>query len=104
MANSMYTIEMDFANARRQAEELEQIARHLDTLINSEYMSCFHGIAASWRGENADAFCKKGTAVGEHILRSATDLKNAAQTIRKIAENTYHAEKRILEIAQTRNY
>lgn len=95
---------MDFENARRQAEELEQIARNLSTLVDSSFRPCLQGIAANWKGENADAFCKKGNIVGEKIMRSALDLKNTAETIRKIAENTCQAEKRIYDIALRRTY
>jgi len=100
----MYTIEMDLQNARRQADDLEQIAQELNMLAEEHFQSCIAGIAASWKGENAAAFCKKGNIVGDNIKNSAADLKNAASVIRQIAENTYHAEKANYEIAQNRTY
>lgn len=104
MAKTMYAIEMDFANANRQANELDEIARNLDTLISTEFQPCLQGISASWRGENASAFCKKGKVVEGNIKKSISDLRNAAKTIRQIARNTYNAEKRNYEIAQMRSY
>lgn len=102
MAKTMHMIEMDFQNARKQAEELEQIAQILRVLAENSFQQCLSGIAAGWKGENAAAFCKKGTIVGENIKHSAEELKNAAQTIRELAQNTYHAEKRSYELASIR--
>lgn len=102
MAKTMYTIEMDFQNAKKQADELEQVARSLSTLAEGHFQSCISGIAACWKGENAAAFCKKGSIVGSNIKDSADQLKHAADAIRQMAENTYHAEKTNYEIAQRR--
>ena len=104
MAESLQSIEMNFAEARRQAEELEQIAGSLNTLLNSSFQPCLRGIAAGWKGENAQVFCKKGAAVGENIAKSAQDLARVAETIRQMAENTYRAEKKVLELAMGRTY
>ena len=104
MPESLQTIEMDFAEARRQAQELEQIAGNLNTLVNGTFQPCLRGIAAGWKGENAQVFCKKGAVVGEQIARSASDLRLVAETIRQMAENTYRAEKKICEIAAGRTY
>lgn len=104
MAKTMYTIEMDLQNAKRQADDLEQIAQNLSMLADEHFQSCIAGIAANWKGENAAAFCKKGNIVGNNIKNSADDLKNAASVLRQIAENTYQAEKAGYEIAQNRTY
>lgn len=104
MAKTMYTIEMDLQNARRQADDLEQIAQNLSMLADEHFQSCIAGIAANWKGENAAAFCKKGNIVGNNIKNSADDLKNAASVLRQIAENTYQAEKAGYEIARNRTY
>ncbi|MCI9124832.1 MAG: hypothetical protein HFH35_12305 [Eubacterium sp.] len=102
MAKTMDLIEMDFQNAVKAADELEQIAKNLHTLADSRFQSCLSGIAANWKGENAAAFCKKGSIVGDHILDSASDLRNAAQTLREMARNLYEAEKKNYEIAKNR--
>lgn len=104
MAKTIYAIEMDFAVATRQADELERIAQDLNALIDSQFEPCLHGIAGSWKGENANAFCRKGTVIEGSIQRSAADLRKTAATIRTIARNLYEAEKRNYEIAQTRSY
>lgn len=104
MAKTMHTIEMEFQNARRQADELEQISKSLSMLADSSFQSCLAGIAAAWKGENAGAFCKKGNLVGNNVKNTAQDLKHVAETIREIAQNTYNAEKQNYEIAQARTY
>lgn len=104
MAKTMYAIEMDFANASRQADELDQIAQSINNLVNNQFQSCLRGVASDWKGENAAAFCRKGNILGENIQKSVSDLKKTAATIRTIARNTYQAEKRNFEIAQTRTY
>ncbi len=104
MAKTMHTIEMEFQNARRQADELEQISKSLSMLADSSFQSCMAGIAAAWKGENAAAFCKKGNLVGNNVKNTAQDLKHVAETIREIAQNTYNAEKQNYEIAQARTY
>lgn len=104
MAKTMYAIEMDFANASRQADELDRIAQSLNNLVNNQFHSCLRGVASDWKGENAAAFCRKGNILEENIQKSVSDLKKTAATIRTIARNTYQAEKRNFEIAQTRTY
>ena len=104
MAKTMHTIEMEFQNARRQADELEQISKSLSMLADSSFQSCLAGIAAAWKGENAAAFCKKGNLVGNNVKNTAQDLKHVAETIREIVQNTYNAEKQNYEIAQARTY
>lgn len=104
MSKTMYAIEMDFANALRQADELDQTADSLDTLVNSSFRACQQGIASGWKGENAAVFCRKGDTIGENIRKTVSDLRNTAGTIRQIARNTYLAERRNYETAQMRNY
>lgn len=104
MAKTMHAIEMDFANANRQADELDQIAQNLNLLVNSKFDPCLRGISVSWKGENAAAFCRKGNVIENNIQNSVSDLKKAASTIRTIARNIYNAEKRNYEIAQMRTY
>lgn len=104
MAKTMQTIEMDFQKAKKQAEELEQIAQSLHRLSVNSFQPCLAKIAASWKGEHAAVFCKKGAVVESRIRQSAEGLKQTAQTIRKTAQNTYEAEKRSCELAKTRQY
>lgn len=104
MAKTMHTIEMDFQHAKKQAEELEQIAQNLRMLIENSFQPCLSKIAASWKGENAAVLCKKGAATAGSLAQAAEGLKQAADTLRQTAQNTYEAEKRSYELARARQY
>ncbi len=104
MAKSRYAIEMDFQNAKQQADQLEFIARNIQKLTDNQLASCMSGISSSWKGDNAAAFVNKGNKVGNNLRISAGNLKNTAQTIRDIAARTYRAEMRAYEIAMARKY
>lgn len=104
MAKTMYTIEMNYRNACKQAEELEQIAHNLNVLAEKDFEVYLLGIAAAWKGENSSVFCKKGYILQNDIKNSAEDLRKAAAAIRKISQNVYNTEKQNLEIAQRRSY
>ena len=98
------TIEMDYKNAARQADELELIVQKLYALSQDSFQPCLAAVAASWKGETASVFCKKATAALDSLLASAENLKQIAAASRQIAKNTYDAEKRSCEIAQERTY
>ncbi len=102
MAQAMDTIEMDFQNALRQAEALEQAARELELLANGSLQECLRGVAANWKGENAVLFCKKGNIVRTNIGYAAESINHTAQVLRQMAQNIYEAEKRNYEIATER--
>lgn len=104
MAKTMYAIQMDFANALRQADQLEKIAGNVEKLIDSQFQSCLDGVSAGWKGESAKLFLKKGNVVGENVKKLARNLRNTAQAVRQIAKTTYEAERSAYEIAQERTY
>lgn len=104
MAKSIYEIEMNFAKAKRQADDLDNVARKIENMLNNEYEPCMNGISANWKGENANAYIKKGNALKTKIEKSASNLKKVANTIRVIAKNTYDAEKAAYELALARTY
>lgn len=104
MAKSLYEIEMDFANAKKQADELDGVAKNIEKMISNEYEPCMSSISANWKGDNAEAYVLKGNKLKEKIAKTATNLRKVAETIRTIAKNTYEAEKVAYEIAQARLY
>ncbi len=104
MVKTMHAIEMDFQKAKKQAEELEEIAQSLRVLSENSFQPCLAKIAASWKGEYAAVFCKKGAVVEHNLKQSAAGFRQAAETIRQTAQNTYEAEKRSVELASTRQY
>ena len=104
MAKTMYTIQMDFQKAKNQADKLERIAKDLNNVANNDMSGCMRDVSANWKGENAKVYVNKGYVVAENLRSAAAGLNQAAATVRTIAQNTYNAEKRALELAKQRKY
>lgn len=94
MAKALHVIKMDFANAIRQAENLERIAREMENLLNSQFDSCMNIVSRSWQGENALSYISKGKMVREDISREAKKIRDTAGVVREIARKLYEAEMR----------
>ena len=104
MAQSLNEIRMKFKAAMAMADRLQELAGKMRNLADERCYGTLRNISNSWKGENADAYLRKGEKVKEKMSRTASDLDNAAGTVRTIARNTYAAEMRAWEIAQTRSY
>lgn len=103
MAESLDEIRMNFSAANAMAERLEGLAKKMNSLANERYYGTLRSISNNWKGENAEAYIRKGEKVMDRMSRTASDLRNAAATVRTIAKNTYDAEMRAYQIAQTRS-
>lgn len=104
MEKTLYQIKMDFRQAKAQADRIDALANRMYKISDQEYESTLRTINGSWNGENAEAFVAKGIQLQVKIRQSAADLRKAAQTIRRIAQNTYEAEMRAYNIARQRSY
>ncbi len=104
MGKSESEIRMDYNNAIRQAESLNQIARELKNTANRNFQDCVSEISSSWTGDNSAAYVRKCNVLKADIVKSAEKLERTAETIRKIAGNTYTAEMNALKIAIARKY
>lgn len=96
------TIRMNFNNALRQAEQLDRLATELSRLSGNELSGSLSSIAAAWKGDSSNLFLQKGNALAGQISDSANALRSAASDIRSIAQRTYNAEMRALELARLR--
>ena len=99
MAKNPDRINMDYAGAIRQAEELEQIAGEISTLMNDSFDACMGAVRNSWKGENADRCFGKGQQLKMQVLTTEADLRKAAAAIRSIAKSAREAELRAREEA-----
>ncbi len=104
MPKSASEIRMDYNNANRQANSLDQIARELKNIANRNMQDCISDLSHNWTGSNANAYTAKCRQLKENVRRSADRLESTADTIRRIAQNTYRAEMTALEIARSRDY
>ena len=89
---SRYTIQMNFDQAKRQAETLENVARNLTNMANGDYNTSLQTLGNNWTGENATKYLPKAGQLKSNILKSASDLNKTASAIRTIAKNIYDAE------------
>ena len=96
------TIKMNFANAARQAEQLEQLAAELSRLAGDDLTGSLQSLAGSWNGDSSSLFLQKGAALAEQMHQSAQALQDAANDIYSIARRTYDAEMQALELARVR--
>lgn len=92
-------INLDYAKAIRQAEQLEAIARNLGTLADSEFQGCLQRISTNWKGENASAYIAKGQKLKGDMNKTAEQLNKAAGAIRNIARRTKEADIAAMNIA-----
>lgn len=104
MVKSSFQIQMDYNNAIRQASSLEQVARELKSTADKDFQNCMSEISRSWTGSNASAYISKCRRLQEKIAATAGRLNRTADTIRKMAKNTYDAEMKALALAKLRKY
>ena len=104
MARSEHSIRMDFEKAKAAAARLDDIADSIASMMSGEYEDSLDSVNQSWRGDNATFFLTKSNELGDKIGKIVSDLKAAADVIRRIAQNTYDSEMRALEIARQREY
>lgn len=101
---SLFSIEFDFRQAVRRAEELEEISDNLKKLADEELEASLQSLQTAWKGEAATAYLTKGSMLKDKIIKSSGDLKKTAATIRNVAKRTYDAEMTAYRIAMERNY
>ena len=104
MGKSAYEIRMDYNDAIRQADSLNQVARELQKLANRSLQDCVSDISHNWTGSNSVAYVRKCNLLKSNVLKTSDNLNRTADTIRRIAKNTYDAEMRALRLAQLRKY
>lgn len=104
MAKTAYAIRMDFQNANRQADKLEDIAKKIDQAARNDLMDCMQGVSNNWKSDTSTAYCRKGREVANQLQSLAKSLQKTASSVRTIAKNTYDSEMRALALARKRSY
>lgn len=97
-------IQLNFNQAMAKASELEEIAGGLMRAVNGSYEEALQITFAGWKGENADAYLRKGTQLEEQMMRTANQILQCAQELRRMAERIYRAEVYAASIAGNRIY
>ena len=104
MAKSEFQIRLEFGQAIRQANKLEEIASKIDRIASNDLTDCMRRVANDWKSESSTSFQKKGQQVTANLKCIAKEYKKAADVVRRIANNTYNAEMTALELAKKREY
>ncbi|SFL17581.1 hypothetical protein SAMN05216390_1137 [Lachnospiraceae bacterium KH1T2] len=99
---SLAEITMDFALAKAQASNLEELAEQLSKMATDKLDSTLIQIAKDWTGENSQKYLRKGSTLEDKVKNTATNLKNIAALVRTIATNLYNAEMEAYRIAHRR--
>lgn len=100
--SSRSEIRFNFNQALAQASELDSVADHLEQLDRKTENS-MQTLSAAWKGQNATAFLKKEDRLKSEVRKTAAEIHNIADDIRRIARRIYEAEMEALRIAQQRN-
>lgn len=101
---SAWEIQLDYNHAVRQAESLNQIAGELRSTANQDMQDSIGAITQSWTGSNSNAYISKYNTLKDNVVVTAGKLDEIADTLRRIARNTYDAEMAALRLAMERKY
>ena len=97
-------IEIDFAQAKAMAAQLDEIAGNIGKLSTNEFEACIDNTRRHWTGENATNYVAKCELLQNQLDTTKGAISRAAETVRKIAQQLYDAEMQALAIAQARSY
>ena len=103
MARSLHAIEMDFAKAKRQARELDDVARNLNNLSDQQLEGTLSQLSRNWTGDNSLKYLAKGETLQGNIGKTASAIQQVATAIRDIAQTIYDAEMEAWERAHDRD-
>ena len=100
--SSRAEIRIDFQQAIKQADKLDEIATKLERISKNSMEESMQNLSAAWKGENASAFLKKEDRLQGEINTTAKNVRAIADDIRRIARRIYEAEMAAWRIANER--
>ena len=99
-----HTIEINYQEALRRADDLEEIGRDLMRALEKEYEQSMQTLSTNWKGVNAETYLRKGTDLAEQMRCTARSVIETADEIRRTARRIYNAEMAALRIIEARIY
>lgn len=99
-----FKIYYNFAVAKRQANELDNISRKLKYTAENYISGKGKSLDGVWDGDASEEFFKKESRIVEKMIEESKSLHKTAETIRRIAKRTYDAEMKALDISKQRSY
>ncbi len=103
MAKTQLSIRMSYSKAKREVQNMEDLADQIDQK-REKMMSCRGQIAGCWKGASADSYLAKMDEQCRALENLSGHIRKTAQAAGTVAENTYRADQRALELAQTRSF
>ena len=100
--SSKGTIEMNFQQAKEQANRLDEQAKRTKG-GSKDLGTTMQGLSGGWTGENSKGYLGKGKKCETGIGNAERGLSQTATVIRQIAQRIYNAEMEALRIAQERS-
>ncbi|MDD2980431.1 MAG: WXG100 family type VII secretion target [Hespellia sp.] len=98
----MGVIEFDFAKAHRQASQLENLGRQMQSMTDSAYGNTMQILSSSWKGAAAETYMKKAARQQEKMRQTAKQLCMTAEALRMAANTVRAAEEKAKELAELR--
>ena len=77
------------------ADDLRDVQRQIETIIDE--------LQSNWSGNAANLYLGKCEKMRKKLNRTAGDLDQVSNSIKKTARNYYEAEKRAISLAQRRS-
>ena len=91
-------IELRFQELKRDAADLEQIAKKIQNIAGRDMAGELQTVSQGWKGDNSRKFMQVGTQVAGEVNDTGKAVEKTASVIRQIAETTYNAEMKALSI------
>ena len=91
-------IELRFQELKKDASDLEQIAKRIENIAGRDMAGELQTVSQGWKGENSRSFLQVGTQVAGEVNDTGKAVERTASIIRQIAQTTYNAEMKALSI------
>jgi len=91
-------IQMDYAKALRQANELREVANDLNVEAK-RIQHELNSVEGSWKGESANQYVHKMTVLYNKTMHTVSRLRDAASTIEDTATRVKKADERARALA-----
>ncbi len=103
MAKTQYSIKMDYTNAKREVNQLKDLANKIERQ-KKKLLDSRNSLSKYWKSDSATAYLNKMLEKSEDLQAMANFLRQIADTAGTVAKNTYDADKRALDLAKQRSF
>lgn len=94
------SINVDLSRANKNADDIDEVAKKMSTLLSKDYDDIMRLIAVNWNGNVAKDYLDKCTNLQDIINTTVTNLQKTASNIRSVAKTIYIAEMQNLKLIE----